>query len=74
MYRVYIKVNADGYVTEVNSSEFLKDTKGWILVDSGSGDKYMHAQGNYFAKPIVTDEGEYRYSYREGCLSELEVI
>lgn len=60
-YIVYVKTNSDGYITAVNSSEFLTDTTGWIEIDSGHGDKYHHAQGNYFPLPIITDGGAYRY-------------
>lgn len=58
---VYVKSNDYGYITEVNSSAFLTDTTGWIKIDAGYGDKYHHAQGNYFAKAISTENGAYRY-------------
>ena len=65
-YIVYVKSNADGYITAVNSSEFLTDTTGWVEIDSGNGDKYHHAQGNYFPMPIITDGGAYRYKLIDG--------
>ena len=61
IYVVYVKPNDSGYITAVNSSAFLPDTTGWTEIDSGYGDKYHHAQGNYFPKPIITDGGAYRY-------------
>lgn len=60
-YIVYVKPNENGYITAVNSSEFLTDTTGWVEIDRGYGDKYHHAQGNYFEKPIMTDGGAYQY-------------
>lgn len=60
-YIVYAKPNSNGYIVAVNSSAFLTDTTGWVEIDSGFGDKYHHAQGNYFPKPIYTDGGAYRY-------------
>lgn len=60
-YIVYVKPNSDGYITAVNSSAFLPDTTGWTEIDRGHGDKYHHAQGNYFEKSIITDSGVYRY-------------
>ena len=60
-YIVYVKTNTNGYIVASNSSAFLTDTSGWIEIDSGYGDKYHHAQGNYFDKPIYTDSGVYRY-------------
>jgi hypothetical protein len=65
-YIVYAKPNANGYITSVNSSEFLADTTGWVEIDHGYGDKYHHAMGNYFPKPIQTDGGAYRYKLMGG--------
>lgn len=63
---VYAKIDESGFITAVNSSTFLPDTAGWIEIDRGSGDKYHHAQGNYFSKPIITDGGAYRYKLVNG--------
>lgn len=60
-YIVYVKTNGSGYIIAVNSSAFLTDTTGWVEIDKGNGDKYHHAQGNYFPEPIITDGGAYRY-------------
>ena len=65
-YIVYVKPNESGYITEVNSSAFLTDTADWVEIDSGYGDKYHHAQGNYFEKPIMTMGGAYRYKLVDG--------
>lgn len=65
-YIVYAKPNESDYITAVNSSEFLTDTTGWVEIDRGYGDKYHHAQGNYFPEPIVTDGGAYRYKLVDG--------
>ena len=64
-YIVYVKPNSSGYITAVNSSAFLSDTTGWVEIDSGYGDKYHHAQGNYFNKPIMTMSGAYQYKLVE---------
>ena len=66
IYEVYIKTNTNGYIIDVNSSEFLTDITDWIKIDSGYGDKYHHAQGNYFPEPIITDNGVYRYKLVDG--------
>ena len=60
-YIVYVKSNEFDFITAVNSSAFLSDTTDWIEIDSGYGDKYHHAQGNYFEKPIFTMSGAYCY-------------
>lgn len=65
-YIVYVKTDSSGYITAVNSSAFLTDTAEWVEIDSGYGDKYHHAQGNYFPEPIFTDGGAYRYKLVDG--------
>ena len=65
-YIVYVKTNSSGYITAVNSSAFLTDTTGWTEIDSGCGDKYHHAQGNYFPLPIISDGGDCRYKLADG--------
>lgn len=65
-YIVYVKTNSNGYITAVDSSAFLTDITGWVEIDSGYGDKYHHAQGNYFPEPIWTDGGAYRYKLVDG--------
>ena len=69
-YIVYVKPNESGYITAVNSSAFLTDTTGWLEIDSGYGDRYHHAQGNYLPKPIITDRGAYRYKLVGGRVME----
>lgn len=60
-YIVYVNPDSNGYITAVNSSAFLADLTDWVEIDRGYGDKYHHAQGNYFPLPIITDGGAYRY-------------
>ena len=73
-YIVYVRMNDFGYITAVNSSAFLSDTTGWTEIDRGYGNKYGHAQGNYFPQPIFTMGGAYRYKLVDGkpqeCTSE----
>lgn len=65
-YIVYVKPDPNGYITAVNSSAFLTNTADWVEIDSGYGDKYHHAQGNYFPKYLWTDNGAYRYKLIDG--------
>lgn len=60
-YIVYVKTDDANRITAVNSSAFLRDVTGWTEIDSGYGDKYHHAQGNYFDKPIMDERGIWRY-------------
>ena len=65
-YVVYVKTDSGGYIIAVHSSAFLSDTTGWTEIDSGYGDKYHHAQGNYFPLPIITDSRAYCYKLVDG--------
>ena len=69
-YEVYIQTNENGYIIAVNSSEFLTDTTDWVKIDEGYGDKYHHAQGNYFDKSIYAESGVYRYKLVDGVAVE----
>lgn len=45
---VYVKYDEDGNVREVNSDIFIKDLTGWTKIDEGYGDRFAHAQSQYF--------------------------
>lgn len=68
--RVFIKTDDKNRVTAVNSEIFISDTTGWVEIDRGDGDRYVHAQGNYFPKPLTDENGVYRYKYYDGIVSE----
>lgn len=69
-YGVYLKTDAEGRITAINSSTFLLDTDGWTLIDTGVGDKYHHAQGNYLDKPLMDERGVLRYKLDGGKVAE----
>ena len=56
-YKVYAKLNANKNIIAVNSSAFLENVDEWVIIDSGFGDKYHHAQSNYFDGGIFTYDG-----------------
>lgn len=60
-YIVYVKTDDANRIIAVNSSAFLRNTDGWTQIDSGYTQRYHHAQGNYFDKPIYDDRGLCRY-------------
>lgn len=62
-YIVYIKPDEQNRIQAVDSSAFLTNTDGWIEIDRGFGDRYHHAQGNYFPKPKFDERGITRYLY-----------
>lgn len=65
-YTVYVRTDEAGRIVEVNSSAFLSDTEGWTAIDEGYGDKYHHAQGNYFALPLYGPDGCANYKLADG--------
>lgn len=69
-YVVYVKVDESNRIMAINSSEFLTDVTGWTEIDSGYGDKYHHAQGNYFSQPLYDERGIFRYKLVDGAAVE----
>lgn len=65
-YIVYVRLDDENRITSVNSSAFLRDVMGWTEIDSGYGDQYHHAQGNYFPRPIYDERGIARYALKDG--------
>ena len=63
---VYVRVNENNEIVEVNSNIFIKDLTGWIKIDEGFGDKYAHAQSQYFDKPLINEDGMYSFKYING--------
>ena len=70
LYTVYIQIDDAFRIIAINSSAFLPSTEGWFAIDSGLGDKYHHAQGNYFPKPIYEERGIPVYKYVDGEVLE----
>lgn len=68
--KVYIKTNENNEVIEVGSSIFIEDLADWIEIDRGYGDKYAHAQSQYFDKPLMNEYGTYNYKYEKGVITE----
>ena len=67
-YQVFVKTDDEGRIVAVNSNAFLLNTAGWTQVDSGTGDRFHHAQGNYFPQTILDDRGICRYKLEEGSV------
>lgn len=62
-YKVLVRADDAGRVVAINSSAFVTDTDGWVEIDSGWGDKYHHAQGNYLPGLLTDERGIYRYKF-----------
>lgn len=69
-YKVLVRVDSAGRVVEINSSAFVQDASGWTEIDSGYGDRYHHAQGNYLPLPLMDERGVYRYKLVDGKVVE----
>lgn len=69
-YKVLVRVDSASRVVDINSSEFVKDKKGWVKIDEGYGDRYHHAQGNYLPKPKMDERGVLRYKLVDGKVVE----
>lgn len=69
-FKVLVRTDDEGRVIDINSSAFINDSEGWTEIDSGSGDKYLHAQGNYLNMPLFVDNGAYRYKVIDGNIVE----
>ena len=67
---VYIKINYLNEIIDIGSSIFIKDTYNWIMVDSGYGENYAHAQTQYLSKPLYNINGTYNYRYENGRIVE----
>ena len=58
---VYVKVNSNGYITDVTNDMFTKNLDGFIKIDEGDGDRFVHAETSYFEESITNENGNYRY-------------
>ena len=65
-YSVYVKTDENNCITAINSDAFLSSLDGWAKIDEGNGDKFHHAQGNYFDKPLYDERGIFRYKLVNG--------
>ncbi|MFI3227374.1 MAG: hypothetical protein R3Y09_08180 [Clostridia bacterium] len=68
---VLIKTNSENEIINIKSSVFVENTAEWIEIDSGFGDKYVHAQNNYLPKKITDLYGRYNFKYTAGEIIEI---
>lgn len=69
-YGVYVKLNSLSHVVAIGSDAFITPTSEWTKIDSGKGDKYKHAQGNYLPKPVRNFRMECQYMFVDGKIVE----
>ena len=73
--KVYVKLDANNSIIEINSSVFLEDTTGFIEIDTSENgkerDKYVHAQNNYLKKGLFDSQNRPNYKYIDNKVQEL---
>jgi len=71
IYKIYVKIDSNNVITQIDSSVFISDITGWTQIDEGTGDKYAHAQGNYLDNGLIDNYGKYNYKLVGGVVIEL---
>lgn len=71
MAKVYVKTDESSIMTEINSDIFLESVDGYMLIDEGNGDRFVHAQGNYLEHGLVDEQSRYNYKLLDGNVFEL---
>lgn len=66
-YSVFVRVNAEGYLTDIDSDAFITDPSNWFKVDEGRGELYKYARVNYCPKGLVSD-GFHNYRLVDGVV------
>ena len=60
-YIVYVKTDEQNRICAVESSAFLTNSNGWREVYCGYDARCLHAQSNFFPKPLYDERGIPRY-------------
>ena len=73
--KVYVKLDANNSIIEINSSVFLEDTTEFVEIDTSESkenrDKYAHAQNNYLKKGLFDSQNRPNYKYIDNKVQEL---
>lgn len=60
---VYIEINKQNEIIKVFSDVFEQPSPSSIKIDEGFGDKYAHAQSQYFEKDIIDIMGNKAFKF-----------
>ena len=63
VYSVYVQIDDQNRIIDINSDDFINDLSGWIKIDEGCGYKYHHAQGNYLDE-LLYGIDNYCFNYK----------
>ena len=66
LYNVYIRIDENGCIIDINSDAFLYPTSLWVKIDSGYDDRCHYAESGYFDKSIRDERGIWRYKLVDG--------
>lgn len=66
MSTVYVKTDKMNRLMAIQSSDHLRDEKGWTAIDQGEGERYRYAQTQYLPDAIADDRGVLRYKLVDG--------
>lgn len=67
--KVYAQLDNRGYITCIDggyTESNIANHDDWVLIGTGSGDRYNLCQNNFLDKPLLTDSGVYRYKLMDG--------
>jgi len=67
---VYVMIDENGYITDICSDAFARDLSNFYKIDEGFGDKYAHAQSQYFKKELF-DNNKFNYKFENGNIVEI---
>ena len=73
--KVYVKLDSNKSIIEINSSVFLTDITEFTEIDTSESkenrDKYVHAQNNYLEKGVFDKQGRPNFKYVDNKVQEL---
>lgn len=61
---VYVKTDDEGFITDIDSDIFIDNLDGWLKIDEGEGDRFAHAQSQYYDMPLIDEFGHYKYKLK----------
>lgn len=68
--KVLVKLDEHKGIIEINSSVHEREENFDVVLDAGFGEKYAHAQNNYFEGSIYDEQFRPKYKYVDGVGAE----
>lgn len=71
MFKVYIRINENNEITDIDNNIHITDNTRWIFLDEGNTNRHAYAKNKYFTKPIFDIFNEkFSYKYIDGQVVE----